>query len=40
MAHDVIGNILFDEKVVDPMGCDGTVEGVVDGTLLNIGAIH
>ena len=40
MSHDVIGNISFNQQVVDAMCSDGAVERVMDSTVSYVGAIH
>ena len=40
MSFDIIGHIALDEKVMDTVSCDGSVIGVVNGTVSDIWAIH
>lgn len=40
MSHYVICHVALYQEVVDPVSCDGSVEGVVDGAVSDVGAIH
>ena len=40
MSLDVISNISLDQKVMNTVGSDGTVVGVVNGTISDVGTIH
>jgi len=40
VPHDVIGHVALYEQLVNAVGSDGSVEGVVDGTITHIGTIH
>lgn len=40
MSHDVVSHIALYQEVMNPMSSDGSVEGVVDGTVSHVGPIH
>ena len=40
MSHDIIGNISFNQDIVNTMGCDGSVEGMMDGTVSDVRSVH
>lgn len=40
MAHYIVGYIPLNQEVVDSVCCDGSVEGMVDGAVSDVGAIH
>ena len=40
VSFDVISHVALDEKVVHTMSCDGSVVGMVNSTVSDIGAVH
>ena len=40
VPFDVVGDVATENEVANPVCCDGPVVGVVDGAVLDVGAIH
>ncbi len=40
VSHDIVGHVAFYEQLVHSVCRDGSVEGMVDGTVAHIGSVH
>ena len=40
MSLDIVSHVALNEKVVHTMSCDGSVVGMMNGTVSDIGAVH
>lgn len=40
MSLDIVSHVALNEKVVHTMSCDGSVIGMMNGTVSDIGAVH